>query len=624
MADPTSFEKDLFDGEDHSVSQFNSSMDSTKTVKRPHPGSEGVTQNVRLSDTLPNERRLGQILVSQFGLTDEQLAEALRIQREEDPPRKIGQILTQLKYVKPDDLQKAWAFQMGFPFLNELPLERIDAQLVSTIPINFAKKNELLPIEQTGNAVTVAIGNPLNHYALDELRMVFNQRVRVVVAPANVIISAINQVYDRGSDIAGQVMDGLEETDLDSISHELEEPKDLLDADDEAPIIRLVNSLLFQAIKERASDIHIEPFERSITVRFRIDGILYEIISPPKRFQSSIISRVKIMAGLNIAEKRLPQDGRIRIKIAGKDVDIRVSTIPTAFGESVVMRLLDKSNMLLKLEQIGLLGKKVATLRSLIHKSYGIVLVTGPTGAGKTTTLYSALSEINSTTKKIITVEDPIEYQLAGVNQVQINSKIDLTFAAGLRSILRQDPDVIMVGEIRDIETAEIAIQASLTGHLVFSTLHTNDSAGALTRLLDMGVEPFLVASSLLGVVAQRLVRVLCKNCAQKYSPSDEELRELGIERAQIQNAQFLKPVGCPQCVETGYSGRTGIYEMLLMDEGVRSLLMQRNDSTVIKKFAISKGMETLRIDGARKILQGQTSVAEILRVTQEETMFDE
>jgi general secretion pathway protein E len=357
-------------------------------------------------------------------------------------------------------------------------------------------------------------------------------------------------------------------------------------------------------------------------VRFRVDGVLQEVIRPPKRFQNSIISRVKIMGGLNIAEKRLPQDGRIRIKLAGRDIDIRLSTTPTVYGERVVMRLLDKSAVLLDLAEIGMDKAQLGIIESLIHRSHGIILVTGPTGSGKTTTLYAALSKINRPDLNIMTIEDPVEYQLKGISQTPVNAKIELTFANGLRSFLRQDPDVIMVGEIRDLETAEIAIQASLTGHLVFSTVHTNDAAGAVTRLVDMGVEPFLVASSLMGVLAQRLVRVLCKECRKAYVPTAEELKEVGLTTAKVREAtggMIYKPVGCAACNQTGYRGRNGIYEMMLVDDDVRQLILKNVDSGTIKKTAVAKGMLTLMDDGASKVLMGVTSIAEVLSVTQED-----
>jgi general secretion pathway protein E len=399
----------------------------------------------------------------------------------------------------------------------------------------------------------------------------------------------------------------------------LDEPIDLIDAVDEAPIIKLVNSLLFRAAKERASDIHFEPFEREIVVRFRIDGVLHNVVSLPKRFQPSVVSRIKIMASLNIAEKRLPQDGRIRIKLAGRDIDIRVSVIPTSFGERIVLRLLDRSGYILKLKDVGLSGGALDTFQKLIHMTHGIVLVTGPTGSGKTTTLYACLSEINMPGKNIITIEDPVEYQIKGIGQMQVNPKIELTFSAGLRSILRQDPDVIMVGEIRDVETAEIAIQASLTGHLVFSTLHTNDSASSVTRLIDMGVEPFLVSSSVLAIIAQRLVRLLCPACKKEHALTKPEAQELGFSPDDVRGRKVYEAVGCVRCMQTGYKGRTGIYELLLMKDNIRDLVMRSMDSGTIKNRAIDNGMITLRGDGALKVLEGVTSIEEVLRVTQEE-----
>jgi general secretion pathway protein E len=437
--------------------------------------------------------------------------------------------------------------------------------------------------------------------------------------PSQAILDCINAVYDRAANEAEQLVGDME-GDLDMVAHELEEPQDLLDSSDEAPIIRLVNSLLFRAAKERASDIHIEPQEKDICVRFRIDGVLQEVIRPPKRFQNSIISRVKIMGGLNIAEKRLPQDGRIRVKLAGRDIDIRLSTTPTVFGERIVMRLLDKSAVLLDLAEIGMDKNQLALMEGLIHKANGIVLVTGPTGSGKTTTLYAALSKINRPDLNIMTIEDPVEYQLKGISQTPVNPKIELTFANGLRSFLRQDPDVIMVGEIRDRETAEIAIQASLTGHLVFSTVHTNDAAGAITRLIDMGVEPYLVGSSLIGVLAQRLVRVLCKECREAYLPTPEELREIGIGPAKAHEPRMIyRAVGCEACNRTGYHGRSGIYEFMLVDDSIRDLAVKKTDSGSIKRAAVHKGMRTLMEDGGGKVLRGITTVAEVLSVTQED-----
>lgn len=563
-------------------------------------------------------RPIGEILREKFLLTPEQLEEGLKIQKEKGG--RIGGILVRLKFVQMEQVLESLAIQLSIPFLPQIRSSEINPELASRVPLGFAKKNELLPLKAENGKVWVVTSNPLNLSALDDIRLLLHSPIQVSVAPGKVILDRIHEVYDRPSDTAEQVVEDLSGERLDLVASTLEEPVDLLEATDEAPIIRLVNSLLFQAVKDRASDIHVEPFERDLLIRFRIDGVLYNILSPPKHAQASIVSRIKIMGGMNIAEKRLPQDGRIGVRIAGKEVDIRVSAIPTAHGERLVMRLLDKSNLLLNLGEIGLSPSDLGLLGKLIHLTHGILLVTGPTGSGKTTTLYSALSKINHPDKNIITIEDPIEYQLKGIGQMQVNSKIHLTFANGLRSILRQDPDVIMVGEIRDSETAEIAIHASLTGHLVFSTLHTNDSSGAITRLIDMGIEPFLVSSSVVAIIAQRLVRIICSHCKEPYSPSDEEKQKLGILSSDSKK-NIYRAVGCEKCMKTGYHGRIGIYEILHLDDEIRHLVMSRTDSSTIKQRAIQKGMRTLREDGVRKVLEGLTTTEEVLRVTQQEVL---
>jgi general secretion pathway protein E len=434
------------------------------------------------------------------------------------------------------------------------------------------------------------------------------------------IITALNRHYDSGPQTAAKVIEDLDAADLGQLAYRLEGPQDILDQDSDAPIIQLVNLMLSQAVQDRASDIHIEPFERSLKVRYRIDGVLHEVLTPHKRLQSAITSRLKIMADLNIAEKRLPQDGRIAIRVRNKDVDIRVSVLPTAFGERLVLRLLDKSDAILGLDDIGFAPNVFDLYTRLITRSHGIILVTGPTGSGKSTTLYATLQRINSPEVNIITVEDPIEYQLEGIGQTQVNAKIDLTFANGLRSILRQDPDIIMIGEIRDRETAEIAMQSSLTGHLVFSTLHTNDAASAVTRLLDMGIEPFLISSSVLAMMAQRLVRVLCPACREPAKPDAGTLRELGLtmEDCLAVGGHLYHGRGCDQCRGTGYRGRMGIYELLPLDDTIRPLVMQYANASTIRSMAIERGMGTLLQDGAQKVLQGLTTAEELLRVTQE------
>jgi general secretion pathway protein E len=561
-------------------------------------------------------RALGQILLETTSLNEESLENALAIQRERGG--RIGEILINQRLVTEEEVFQALGRQLSIPYWPEIPDVGLDLEMLRSVPINFCKRHTLLPLKSEGEIVQVAVADPLNLAPMDDLQLLLKHPVQPVLARPSTVLHAINRSYDLISETTEKMVEDLHEEELDLLATDLEEPKDLLDASDEAPIIRLVNSILYNSVKQRASDIHIEPFEKELVVRFRIDGVLYDMVRPPKRFQSSVASRIKIMAGLNIAEKRLPQDGRIRIKIGGKDVDIRVSVIPTAHGERIVMRLLDRTQVLLRLEEIGLAGRKLQQIRKLIRMSYGILLETGPTGSGKTTTLYAALSEINTPDKNIITVEDPIEYQLKGVGQIQVNPKIDLTFARGLRAILRQDPDVIMVGEIRDLETAEIAIQASLTGHLVLSTLHTNDAPTAVTRLVDMGIEPFLVSSSLTGVVAQRLVRVLCPRCKEPYVPTDEELEGLQVSRYQIPNGHFYRRKGCQKCSDTGYLGRTGIYELLIVDDEIQNLILKGADANSIRKAAIAKGMTTLRQDGAEKVLAGMTTVQEVARVSQD------
>lgn len=563
------------------------------------------------------DRSLGAILLENSTLTQEQLEEALNYQREKAV--KLGEALIQLKFLRNEDILKALSIQLGIPYLNKVDSEAISSDVVSQLPLNYAKKNEVLPLRKENGAIIVAMADPLNHYVMDDLRLVYNQPIRPVIASSYEIMGAINNAYNKMSDMGEQAAEDLEEGNLDTIGAELEEVQDLLDSADEAPIIRLVNSLLFRAVKQKASDIHLEPFEKELVVRFRVDGVLYDIMHPPKKAYAAICSRMKIMANLNIAEKRLPQDGRIRIKIAGKDIDIRVSTVPTAYGESIVMRLLDKSHVVLDMEKLGLGGRVLTQMREAINKSHGIILVTGPTGSGKTTTLYAALSELNTPDVKIITCEDPIEYQLDGINQIPVNPKIDLTFAAGLRAILRQDPDIVLVGEIRDKETAEIAVQAALTGHLVLSTLHTNDSASSVTRLLDMGVQPFLVSSSVVAILAQRLIRKVCLDCAKKYVPSETELLQAGVTPEMLKGKQLYRAVGCPNCLNTGYIGRVGIHEFLLMDEDVRTLIMQNVDAGTIKKMAMKKGMLTLREDGVQKALKGLTTLEEVMLITQED-----
>jgi general secretion pathway protein E len=538
----------------------------------------------------------------------------------------LADVLVDMGALEPQRLARAIAQEYWLPFQAHVDEHAIDSALLGKVPINYAKKNGVLPLSGDGHSVTVAIADPSNYEPLDDLRMLFGMPVHPVVVPLEILNDAINRSYDQATTTTAQdLMIDLEEDRLDVVANELaQEPLDLLDSDDAAPIIKLVNGLLSQAVKDRASDIHVEPFERELLVRFRVDGMLYDVISPPKRFQPAITSRVKVMAGLNIAEKRLPQDGRIRLRVAGRDIDIRVSTIPTAFGERIVLRLLDRAQALvdLNLDRLGFSGDNLTRIDRLIRQSHGIILATGPTGSGKTTSLYACLARINSPEKNIITIEDPIEYQLRGIGQMQVNPKIDLTFASGLRSILRQDPDVIMVGEIRDSETAEIAIHAALTGHLVFSTLHTNDSFGALTRLVDMGIEPFLVSSSILAVLAQRLVRMVCPTCREPYTPTPTELTRIGVRPESVKGPIYRPAAnGCRACRNTGYRGRMAIQELMLMDDEVRALVMQKADAATIRRTCTAHGMTLLRQNGAQRILLGETTVEELLRVTQEDIL---
>jgi general secretion pathway protein E len=563
-------------------------------------------------------RPLGEILIALGRISTDDLNDALDVQREKKDGR-IGEILVSLKKVSEEQVARALSIQLDMPFLDKVDIDKIPDELVQSVPITFAKQNNILPMQRIGDAVMAAIADPVSTSALDDLSLLLKTRLVPVIALAPVITDAINRVYDRATGLAHEAVQRLQ-TDEDEEGADID-AIDLIDehGGDDAPIIRFVNALLRDAVKSRASDIHIECYERNVVVRNRIDGILYKKVEAPKHAQSSIIARVKIMAGLNIAEKRLPQDGRIRRKIAGKDIDVRVSTIPTAHGERVVMRILDRTAVLLSLDDLGFATDTLDRINALIDRPHGIMLVSGPTGSGKTTTLYAGLSKINKPDINILTVEDPVEYQLSGISQMQVNSKIDLTFASGLRAFLRQDPDVIMVGEIRDRETAEIAIQASLTGHLVLSTVHTNDAAGAITRLVDMGVEPFLVASTLIGVLAQRLIRTLCPHCKTPYEPSADELGQLGVRWNK--GIVIHKEVGCASCLETGYRGRSGIYELLMVDDPIRSLVLKNADSGAIKRKAIEAGMRTLLHDGARKVLGGHTTTEEVLRIAKDEEM---
>ncbi|MBF0412783.1 MAG: type II secretion system ATPase GspE [Desulfamplus sp.] len=491
------------------------------------------------------------------------------------------------------------------------------------ISIHFLKKYCMVPAplkdglikkSSINSPVVIAINNPCDLSPSDDIANFLNlSEYETVLVPRSEILSAINHLYNQNTESARQIVENMEENGT-TIIKAIEETSDLLDNTSDAPVIRLVNHIISQSVKANASDIHIEPFQDTIKIRYRIDGILYDLLEPPKWIQSALVSRIKVMADMNIAEKRIPQDGRLEVRTGEQKVDIRISTVPTSFGERLVMRLLNKSGTLLELSQSGISISHLDIFNRLITLSNGIVLVTGPTGSGKTTTLYAALSTINSPDKNIITIEDPVEYNLKGIGQIQVNRKIGMTFASGLRSIVRQDPDVILVGEIRDLETAEIAIQSALTGHLVFSTLHTNDSPGAVTRLVDLGVEPYLITSSVKAIAAQRLVRVLCPYCKSGYVPDAGERILLNI----TENIKIFKPKGCSKCFGTGYAGRQAIFEIMEINDAIKNVILMTSDSNQIKKTAIEQGMTTLRQDGISKVLQGITSMEEVVRVTQE------
>ena len=564
---------------------------------------------------LNQDAKIGQILLSQTSLTEAQLRDALAIQKEKGG--RLGEILVQKKFLQPHEILVALSLQLGIPYLKEIDVNHVNPDWVKDIPIAYARQYEVIPVAIDEVAVTVVISDPFNLQCLDDLRVIFQKEVKPVLCESKLVLDAINRVYERVRQTLSseEFSEGNEE----EFNYDLEETVDLLEAsENDAPVIKFVNNIMFRAIKDKASDIHIEPYEKEMLVRLRIDGDLYEVARMPKGIHAGVASRIKLMGELDIAEKRLPQDGRLKIKIAGKDVDLRLSVVPTAHGERLVLRILDKSSVRLNLDDLGFDEESIKEINLIIQKTHGIFLVTGPTGSGKTTSLYAALTRINSIDRNIVTVEDPIEYDLKGIGQIQVNPKIGLTFASGLRAILRQDPDVVMVGEIRDKESAEIAIQASLTGHFVFATIHTNDAPGAVTRLVDMGVEPFLVSSSLLAVLAQRLIRKVCKKCVEFHQPLPGELENLGLDADLFGGANIARAKGCHECGGTGYRGRMVVHELMMIDDDVRSLIMQKADASAIKKAAVAKGMTTLRHSGIQKVLEGVTTPAELVSVTQD------
>ena len=560
---------------------------------------------------------LGQLLLDAGLITPDILREALARQKTTRAP--IGEVLVAMGAVGKDDVLRAVARQQGLPYLtrDELPSS---VPVLKNLSAKYLRQYRVCPVAMEGSTLTVATSDPVNPLLQDDLRQALGLQIKLAVAPEDAILETIERTYGAGAASPLQrIVEGIREEGLGPGEGE-EDINQLRDMAFEAPVVRLVNLLIENAVTAEASDIHIEPFEDTLRVRYRIDGLLFDQEAPPRRLQAAVTSRIKIMAELNIAERRLPQDGRIRVTLGGRRVDIRVSTIPTLYGESIVMRLLDRSSIFLPLEKLGFSPDTRGLFERLIVRPHGMLLVTGPTGSGKTTTLYGALDKINSPEKKIITIEDPVEYQLKGVNQIAVKPKIGLSFANGLRHIVRQDPDIIMVGEIRDLETGEIAIQAALTGHLVFSTLHTNDAPGAITRLQDMGCEPYLVSSVLHGVLAQRLVRRICLACRAPHTADPADLRALGIPEALDEPQNLYKGAGCDQCRGTGYRGRTGIYELFVINEDVRSLIVRKAPTGEIRRQATHElRMVTLREDGWAKAKLGVTTIDEVLRVTQEE-----
>jgi len=562
--------------------------------------------------------KIRKALIASGTIDEKQLDECLEIERETG--QTLDRILVKKQLASEEEILRTFGEILGIPFVETLEGIRVPTEFLSTVPVQFSRNYNLVAISRDNGTFRVATCAPLELYPIDDLASLIGAEVEPVLAPRSEIAALINRAYKAKADVVDEALGGLEDADIVGITKQIEESEDLLDMANKAPIIKLVNMLLFQALKMRASDIHIQPMEDLVQIRYRIDGVLYDMEAPPKKVQEAIISRIKVMGKMDIAERRLPQDGRATIRLGGSEVDLRISSVPTNHGERIVLRILDKSARLYELEEIGLTPMNLEIMNRYIYYPNGIIFVTGPTGSGKTTTLYAVLNRINSAEKNIITIEDPIEYHLNGISQIQVSTKKGLTFAAGLRSLLRQDPDVMMVGEVRDVETARIAIQAALTGHLVFSTLHTNDAAGAVTRMLDIGIEPYLVSSSVVLVIAQRLVRLICPHCREDIGPSAADIRklqEVGVEPDRLPDGKIARGRGCDNCMNTGFIDRTGIYEILPIDDAVRRQIMDREGSTTIKRGSVERGYKTLRMDGVEKILTKQTTVDEVLKVTQ-------
>ncbi len=564
-------------------------------------------------------KKLGELLIENGLITEEQLQEALDVQR--NSPELLGKIMTNLGFVTELDVLKMIAVQLGVPFV-DLSRVKVVPIIAKSLPPHIAQRHKVIPISKDKRKIVLAMVNPLNVFAIDEVRLTTGLDVVPVLAQEEQLLMSVHANYGVDESTAkaieslhkmgidANVVERLEDAEEDDIA--VSKVKDLTE---DSPIVKLVNAIIVQAIEARASDIHIEPMRDMVRVRFRVDGVLHEAMRPPKKIQAELLSRIKVLADLNIAEKRVPQDGRINLLVAGREFDFRVSTYPTQNGEKIVLRILDKSSVLIGLNRLGFTTDVQRTFEGMIHSPVGLLLVTGPTGSGKSTTLYSVLNQLNTVSTHILTVEDPCEYMLEGINQVQVNPKANVLFANTLRSFLRNDPDIIMVGEIRDKETAEIAIQAALTGHLVLSTLHTNDAPSAATRLIDMGIEPFLVSSSLIGSLAQRLTRVLCPECKEPYKPPDHELRMLNIPLEEGKNLAFYKPVGCDMCRGNGYRGRIGIFELMELDDQFKDQIVKKASAVKLREIAVKTGMQTLQQDAVTKIIQGITSLEEAMRV---------
>ncbi len=549
-----------------------------------------------------------------LGLTPERHQECVRQAALERTT--FDQVALAKGYVTEAALLKYFSETLGVPLRESLKGVRVPEAFMKAVPIRFAREFAVVGIEEGPEGMFVATAAPLSADPLDGVARVLGRAVTPLLAPKDAILGLIDASYEHRSEQVGEVIGEIDEqTVLDAAA--VADGRDLLDVAHKAPVVKLVDMLLFQARKRRASDLHFQPYNDRLQVRYRIDGILHNVLELPKGIQDAVVSRVKVMAGMDIAEKRLPQDGRATVRVGPHEIDLRVSSLPTSWGERIVLRLLDKGQQLFKLDQLGLDEKQFKAYERLVQSTHGIILVTGPTGSGKTTTLYATLDRLNVTASNVLTLEDPIEYQLEGISQTQVNYAKGLTFDTGLRTILRQDPDIIMVGEIRDLETARMAIQSALTGHLVFSTLHTNDAVSAAARLLDLGIEPYLVSSSLLAVMAQRLIRTLCPHCKEPFIPEEESLKELDLERSALPDGKLWRGKGCDECMRTGYHGRAGIYELLVIDEPLRQTIMQRKGATEIKLLAMARGLKTLRASAAGRVLEGSTTPEEALRVTQ-------